>query len=265
MLNINSNTVLTREEIKRIAPSIFTDHALEKMSDKYTHLSTAVVIDDMEKLGWNVISCKEIKARKRKGYQKHMLVFRHPDINITSEDGDVVFPQVLVTNSHDGTSSFIFRCGIFRMICENGMVIATQDFSSLKIRHMGYSFEELQKGIQTITETLPVIVGRMNNMIDTKMDERTAEEFAAKSLALRFPNSTTIQVDLKDFLKPTRKEDEGSNLWSIFNIVEEKLIRGNLQYTNEKGKQRKLRPIKNFQQDIQLNEQLWQLAETYCN
>ena len=33
------------------------------------------------------------------------------------------------------------------MVCENGLVISTQEFSDLKIRHMGYTFEELQKQI----------------------------------------------------------------------------------------------------------------------
>ena len=58
----------------------------------------------MEKLGWGVVDAKEVKARKADtmGFQKHLVVFRNNEIQITSEDGDNVFPQILLTNSHDG-------------------------------------------------------------------------------------------------------------------------------------------------------------------
>ena len=66
------------------------------------------------------------------------------------------FPQILLTNSHDGKNAFTFTAGLFRMICENGLVISSQNFEKMKIRHMGYSFEELQNTIKSIVESLPL-------------------------------------------------------------------------------------------------------------
>ena len=37
---------------------------------------------------------------------------------------DTVFPQILLTNSHDGKNAFTFTAGLFRMICENGLVLS---------------------------------------------------------------------------------------------------------------------------------------------
>ena len=37
---------------------------------------------------------------------------------------DTVYPQILLTNSHDGKNAFTFTAGLFRLICENGLVIA---------------------------------------------------------------------------------------------------------------------------------------------
>ena len=71
MLNINATQALTHEEIRAKAPSIFTEQHLETLSDKYQFMPTSVVLEDMEKLGWNCVDCKEIKSRKRIGYQKH--------------------------------------------------------------------------------------------------------------------------------------------------------------------------------------------------
>ena len=48
-----------------------------------------------------------------------------------------VFPQILLTNSHDGKNSFQFQAGLYRLICSNGLVIADTQFEAVKIRHMG--------------------------------------------------------------------------------------------------------------------------------
>ncbi len=83
-----------------------------------------------------------------------MVVFRNPDVQIDGKGGDTVFPQVLLTNSHDGKNAFTFTAGLFRMICENGLVISTTQFEDVKMRHMGYSFEELQVKIKEMVEKL---------------------------------------------------------------------------------------------------------------
>lgn len=92
MLDINSTKVLSKGEIRSIAPSVFTTTQAEHLSESYTHIPTSRVIDDMELLGWNVYSAKEVKARKQVGFQKHLLVFRNENVVINGDDGDVVFP-----------------------------------------------------------------------------------------------------------------------------------------------------------------------------
>ena len=101
MLDINSNEFLTQAQVKQVAPSVFTATAADNVSSAYTHIPTSQVIEDMEKLGWGVVDAKEVKARKGVGFQKHLVVFRNPDIAINGKDGDDVFPQILLTNSHD--------------------------------------------------------------------------------------------------------------------------------------------------------------------
>jgi hypothetical protein len=163
-------TKLTLDDIRSLAPSVFTDHgAPEKTSERYVHIPTYQVIEDMDKLGWYVSDAKEIKARKRVGYQKHLVVFRNEDVFIKGDDGDHVFPQILLSNTHDGTGAFEFRAGLFRLICSNGLVISTQDFSSMKIRHMGYSFKELQGLITGITERMPLVVESMNRFREKQL------------------------------------------------------------------------------------------------
>ena len=106
----------------------------------------------------------------------------------------------------------------------------------------------------------------MNKMKNTELEESKAIDFAKKALNTRFTEKelSRIQIDVLDLLKPVREEDKGSDLWSIFNVVQEKIIEGDFEY-KAAGKIRKSREIKNFRQNIQVNEKLFGLALEYVS
>jgi len=262
LANLDTIETLSKEQVKQVAPSVFTKTGSSTVSDKYSHIPTERVMDDMEVLGWNIVDAKEIKARKNQGFQKHMLVFANPEIVINGADGDTVFPRILLTNSHDGKNSFTFQAGLFRLVCSNGLVIADEQFSSMKIRHMGYDFEALQKLITDMVEKLPLTVESMNNFKNKQLSEEQKQKFALEALGLRFDTENKT-FDVSEFLTPTRKEDEGNDLWSVFNVIQEKLVHGMVDY-RAGSKQRKARRIKNFQQDVKLNSELYELALAYA-
>ena len=268
MLDLQKVEFMNKEVMSEIAPSIFTMTPSKEVTDKYTHIPTEKVIDDMELLGWGVVDVKQVKARteKTQGVQKHLVVFRNNDVVISGEDGDTVFPQIVMTNSHDGKNCFQFTAGLFRMVCENGLVISDTQFDDIKMRHMGYTFEDLQVLIKDIVEKLPLTVDSMNKMKETEIEENKAVEFAQKALTARFSEKEMkrIKVDINEILKPVRKEDAGKDLWSIFNVVQEKVIEGDFVYAVG-SKIRKARKIKNFKQDQKVNKELFALALEYVN
>jgi hypothetical protein len=242
------------ENIKAIAPSVFTTEKASHLSDKYVQTPTSRVVEDLMNLGWEVTKVQEVNSRKYKGFQKHLVVFRNPDIMIKGENGDDSFPQILLTNSHDGKAAFNFRVGIFRLVCSNGLVISDADFSNVSIRHMNYTFESLQVKINEIIEKLPGLVNMINVFKAKTLTEVEMNDFATKASQLR----TKKRVNIMDVLSATRAEDQGNDLWVVFNRVQEKILGGS--YTSGG---RKARSVKNFQKDIQLNEQLFELAESY--
>jgi len=73
-----------------------------------------------------------------------------------------------------------------------------------------------------------------------------------------------IKIDVMQLLQPVRNEDKGKDLWSIFNVVQEKVIEGDFEY-RAAGKARKARKIKNFKQDIKVNSKLFKLALDYVS
>lgn len=276
MLDYQNSDFKSLEELKEIAPSIFTKKGSDKTSSKYTHIPTDRVINDLELLGWKVVDAKEVNARQDKGYQKHLVVFRNPDVSInkksTNVDGevfeDIVFPQILVTNSHDGKNSFKFQAGLYRMVCENGLVIADQQFEDYTIRHMGYDFEALQGVIKDMISNLDLTVESMNKMRKIELDENQQFEFAKKLLDIRVEGTDNMYKEdqIGDILVPQRKEDFGDDLWSVFNRVQENIVEGNFKYYNAKtlGSERQARPIKNFKQDMDVNKKLFSAALEYA-
>jgi len=116
--------------------------------------------------------------------------------------------------------------------------------------------------ITQMVEKLPLTVESMNRFKNKQLTEEQMQKFALEALGLRFDTENkTFNVD--EFLTPTRNEDKGNDLWSVFNLVQEKLVGGMIDYRTG-SKQRKARRIKNFQQDITLNTELYKLALAYA-
>ena len=267
--NDNKNEFLTKEQIREIAPSVFTTKADKSSTSKhYVHIPTEKVIDDMVSLGWGVVDAKQVKARKNQGYQKHMVVFGNDDIVINGADGDTVMPRILMTNSHDGKNSFQFQAGLYRLVCSNGLVIADAEFANMKIRHMGYDLSELKTVIQEIVEKLPLTVECMNKLKAKQLSEEEKIEFAKEALRTRLPESQLSSYtfeNIQDLLEPTRNEDTGNDMWSVYNVIQEKIVHGMFDTFGVNGKVRKARKIKNFKQDTKVNQELYQLALEYAS
>jgi hypothetical protein len=139
-------------------------------------------------------------------------------------------------------------------------VVATQEFENVKVRHMGYSFDELQQTIKTITERLPLTVESMNKMKEIELEQDQMVALANQMLEVRFGDSTKdMGFDIDQILEPVRIEDQTNDLWTVFNRIQERIIGGDFNYSTN-NRIRKARRIKNFNQDIDLNQDMFRTA-----
>ena len=274
---VKNHQALSDDDIRVVCPVAFketmSDREIAKLglSKHYSFVPTSNVINDLRSMGWECVDAKQVKARKKstRGYQKHMLTFEHPDYKT---EGAEEYPQLLLTNSHDGGNAFQLSAGIFRLVCSNGLVIKTEDYGTARLIHKGYSFEAVQKLVNEFVETIDETLTRITAMKQVELDKAQQIEFAKQAALLRFTaksyNEDNIGdiVDLDDLLNVERKEDAGNGLWEVFNRVQESLVNGKYSYAmNGKvnaadSKTRKARPIKNFKQSIDVNKKLSELA-----
>jgi len=269
---IENRDSLTMDELKMICPEIATPEinpALRQklgITDRYVHVPTEKVIEDVMKLGWTPINAYRVNSRKkRSGTGRHMVKFVNYDF---MEEGKTEYPELLLTNSHDGTTAFKLDVGIFRLVCSNGMVVKSQDFGSMKVRHYGYDFETIKGAVNELVEQIPDYLKQVDDMKEQKLEREQQLEFARQAAMLRFTNTTeeAIEkiVDMEDILSSTRKEDDGDGLWEVFNRIQEKVVNGKFNYALGK-KERKARPVKGFKSQVKLNQGLWELASSYLS
>lgn len=259
------DSYLTKEQIRNSAPLIFAEAPTNPdVSSKYLFVNTETIIDDLEKLGWLPVQATQRKARKKEGtiFSKHMVAFQNPDIMIKSEDGDDAYPRILLTNSHDGMQAFKFSVGIFRLVCSNGLVVADEQFSDFKIKHKGYSFEELRNVVRQAVEDLPNRVQVMNDMKNRILTQEEKNKLALDAMLVR-AGVSTLEYDaetIEEILEPKRSEDKGDDLWRVFNVIQEKITQGEFHAALKGAKVRKVRKIKSFEKDMKVNKELFKLA-----
>ena len=269
--NKGLDSYLTKDQLKEICPVAFKDAPTNpKVTDKYLFVNTETIVDDLDKLGWKPVSAAMRKSRgKDTIFSKHMVSFQNPDIKITSKDGDNAFPRIIMTNSHDGLQAFKFSVGIFRLVCSNGLVVADEKFSDFKIRHKGYTFTELRDVVAQAVKDLPNKVEVLNKMRNKILTQDEKQKLALDAMLIRAgitPDSDKAkkfeydEETIEDILDPKREADKGDSLWKVFNVVQEKITQGEFHAALKGAKVRKVRKIKSFEKDLQVNKELFKLA-----
>jgi hypothetical protein len=271
--NTGLDSYLSKDQVRAMAPVVFATEPTNKgVSEKYLHVNTETVMDDLAKLGWLPVTASQRRTKPRKDgsptiRSKHMVSFQNPDLMIKGKKGDDAFPRIIVTNSHDGLCSFQFRIGIYRLVCSNGLVVADEEFSAFSIKHKGYTFEELQTVVAQAVADLPNKVEVLNKMQVRMLTAEEQRQLAIDAMALRAtnPNAEYTEASIEDVLAATRKEDEGDSLWLVFNRIQESIINGGYSAALRGSKVRKVKKIKSFERDLQVNQDLFKLATAYVN
>lgn len=268
-----STSFLTTDEIRKVCPMAFhTAPTNPNVSDKYVQANTATVIDDLSKMGWYPVQAKQCRGKKNSSGVRsfHLVAFQNPNVRITKtlDNGEKVvdtYPRIILTNSHDGFNSFKFMVGAIRLICSNGLVLCSQEFANISIRHINYTFEALRIVVNDIVMQIPQVVCTMNKMQKVTLNEKEKEQLALSVIKIRkeLDVNDNINIDkdiISDILTPLRKEDEGNSLWRVFNVCQEKMIKGGFKSLSSNNKMRKQRKITSIKKDIDFNKKLWETA-----
>jgi hypothetical protein len=273
----NDNRVLVSTDIYSRAPSAFaTDHA-EGLSERYGEVYTPYAIDVLQASGWHPVQAVQRRAYKGEGHHAaHMIAFAHTS-DLARTDTSVERPEIILYNSHDGSSSFKLFAGFFRFICSNGM-IAGQGFQA-SMRHTTKSVLSFDSLVRDTVKLIPSMLDTIERMKSVRLDQDQVYDMAREAASLRWANSMEADLSkpgtyydnqtIQSLIKTYRMQDDLQDSWTVFNRIQENLVRGYAtvaSITKNKYSEgmlcqyRKARPVTGVPELVRVNRALWDIA-----
>lgn len=246
------------ETLKQSTPSVFATKPASKLSEKYTFVPTVEIIENFDREGWKVYSASQIGKGT---YSAHQLRLRNGDM---PKVGDC-FLEAILRNSHNGTQKLNFSAGLHRLVCSNGLTVPTSISASISIKHMSINLDDVRRITEEFAQRLPIIDASVRKMQNTFLNDSQTIDFVTRASLLRWDGGTLPSETLaQEILQPLREEDNGNSTWQIFNVIQEKFVRGGLKIPSKTGRVTTTRELKNFNKINNINSELWELAESYC-
>ena len=257
--SLRSDYPLSDDQIHRVAPSIFADAPHESRSERYSYIPTAAVLTELRKEGFQPFMVTQTRVRDegKREHTKHMLRLRH-----ASQINGAEANEIVLLNSHDGTSSYQMLAGMFRFVCSNGLVCG-DTVADVRVPHKGDVAGAVIEGAFEVLSGFERVKESRDAMRAITLDEGEAEVFARYALALKYDptDNKPTPITESQILMPRRFDDRRPDLWSVFNRTQENLTKGGLHGRSANGRRQQTRPVQGIDSDVRLNRALWMLAD----
>lgn len=225
-----------------------------KLSPSYDLISTERVVSLMADEGFVPTAANHLKPRKRDPrVVRHFVRMRH-ESHLREINGSV--PEILIINSNDGSSSLRIEAGLFRTICANGLIVKSSSIGSTRIRHIDVTAERVIEGANYVIHQAREAARRIDSFRARVLTKDEVFRFATGASAI-----WGDRVPPRALLEARRTEDQGNELWSVFNRVQENLIKGGITGRSATGRATRTHGIRAMDNSIKVNTKLWELAE----
>lgn len=231
-----------------------------KTSPKYQFIPTKRVLDVLGQNGWYASKASQGRCniQSRNGHQKHMVRLQNEAFR---SEGAGAYPEVLLINSHEGTSAFRLMCGLFELVCSNGLIVQRESFGNYRVRHVGFTEDAVQVALDGVTNDFPQVLQAREAMRGIELARAEQIAFAGAAIELAF-DGEKYAVNPESLLHVHHREQREPSLWNTYNVTQENLLQGNVPVRNkETGKVRHTAKVKQIDKDVKLNSALWRLAE----
>jgi hypothetical protein len=272
VLRARGDVALEEGQIIKAAPSIGAQGKHESRSEKYTYIPTIDVLRGLIKEGFQPVEVRQGGSRDelKRGFTKHMIRMRHAGDSVSrlSMVGDSV-REIVLLNSHDGTSSYQLMNGLYRLVCLNGL-ITCEGGEMQRVAHKGDIIGQVIEGAYTVLSQGDATRERVKEMQSLQLSNGEQEAFASAALELRFNDKDeegkrkAAPIEPRQLLGVRRHEDAGNDMWKTFNRVQENIIQGGNGYVHRAAdgqrSRRHTRPVNSIDGNVSINRALWVLA-----
>ncbi|MBK8001226.1 MAG: DUF932 domain-containing protein [Verrucomicrobia bacterium] len=143
------------------------------------------------------------------------------------------------------------------------MVVADGSFETIRFRHAGLDPDVVVRSSLRLMEFLPRLAARVEQMRERMLEPRESLELAEHALQLRYATVNESPIHPGTLLTARRAEDQGVDLWTTTNRVQENLIRGGVAdgRRDSRGVLRSVRALRGIDSKVTINKGLWGIAE----
>ena len=273
----NNNLTLDTLDIIQRAPSAFSNNHAEGLSARYGDINTTTAIEILNDSGYLPVQAVQRRAYKGTGeHAAHMLAFAHTS-DLARTDTSVERPEIILYNSHDGSSSFKMFAGFFRFICSNG-IVAGAGFQA-SVRHTIKSALQFDSMVQDTVKFIPSMLDTIEQLKSVRLNQDQILDMAREAASLRWdhvigadlskPGTYWDYHTIQGLTKTLRVQDDNQDAWTVFNRIQENLVRGYATVASiTKNKYsdgmlcqyRKARPVTGVPELVRVNRALWDIA-----
>lgn len=251
---------LTIDQIREAAPSVFNLHAHESRSERYHVAPTVEVVEAMMADGFKVVLAGQQRSRSADKllFTRHVLRLRKDGVHSIND----CFPEVILTNSHDGSSSYRLMFGMFRSLCQTQLSVGDATIAGQKVTHSAKdTAEKVVEGANDVLAKTPILKEAMDRWIGVTLTQKEQELLARQALNLHYGDKVP-PITEQDVLRAATRYDEGDSLWYTFLRIQKNLTEGGLTYQRTGGKHKRgtTRGIRGVHRSLQFNRKLWDLA-----
>ena len=218
------------------------------------------VINSFKEQGWRIAGAYEKLKNGSRKVGSHFIEMTHPDFMVKNKKGQTeAVANISIQNSCNGSKPLEIDLGAFRQVCSNGLVAHTS-YSSYKLRHTEKNKNSLYDVLCLANSNAAKVIEEFNKMKHYDMSPSQMVEFAVNAAKIRFGDDYNM-VDISQLLKVVRSEDEGSDLWTVFNRVQENLTQSD-RIVDVNGA---VVSGLGVEEDLRVNKELYSLVELVGN
>ena len=194
----------------------------EGVSQRYQMINTESVITDLvNKYSFKLDNIQVSGVRKQENVdkQKHLATLKY-----TALETNEGVPTVVITNSHNRSSSFQVHTGYIRFACANGLIAGT-NIESMKVQHTAQNWNELLNGfISQYMNNVSLMEEEHNRMKRKSLNDITLRYFLSEAAKIRYDIKDVLDINELNLIR--RPEDIGLDMYKVYNRVQESLVNG---------------------------------------
>ena len=230
----------------------------QRIESKPFYTETLDVVKMLQKEGWRVDGSYENRNKASRKIGKHCVRLSHPDLGMKIQGKNEGFANMYLTNSCNGSSPLNMDFGMYRQVCSNGLVVK-DIYADSKIKHTEKDYNRLPQIIAGLESKIQPMFRKFEYLKNVTLTDKQMRDLAREASLIRFEQDHKINTD--QLLSVRRVEDEGNNLWAVYNRIQENLTQPNM-LIDEKGNL--ISGISNPLVDISINQGLYDLVEAYA-